>query len=94
METKDSLPCLEQPSACPYVKPDQASPSPHPIHLTFKRMLVRWCTNRLNFQGFYILPYCVYLLCIYLRTNSHINWSVFITEMKSVYCAVRIGSLN
>ena len=23
-----------------------------------------------------------------------INWLVFITEMKSVYCAVRAGSLN
>ena len=23
-----------------------------------------------------------------------INWLVFITEMKSVYCAVRTGSLN
>ena len=27
-------------------------------------------------------------------TTYSINWSVFITEMKSVYCAVRTGSLN
>ena len=44
-------------------------------------------------------PHCIYVFCIYLRTNSDLchlqqNWLVFITEMKSVYCAVRTGSLN
>ena len=39
------------------------------------------------------------MFCIYLRTNSDFcpiqhKWLVFITEMKSVYCAVRAGSLN
>ena len=39
------------------------------------------------------------MFCIYLRKNSDcatysINWLVFITEMKSVYSAVRTGSLN
>ena len=39
------------------------------------------------------------MFCIYLRTNSDlyhltINWLVFIAEMKSVYSAVRTGSLN
>jgi len=27
-------------------------------------------------------------------TPYNINWLVFITEMKSVYCAVRTGALN
>ena len=40
-----------------------------------------------------------YVFCIYLRTNSdlcHLQHKLigFITEMKSVYCAVRTGSLN
>jgi len=39
-------------------------------------------------------PHCIYVFCIYLRTNYSINWLVFITEMKSVYSAVRTGSLN
>jgi len=38
------------------------------------------------------------MFCIYLRTNSdlsHLHHKlVFITEMKSVYSAVRTGSLN
>jgi hypothetical protein len=38
------------------------------------------------------------MFCIYFRIATsapyNINWFVFITEMESVYCAVRIGSLN
>jgi hypothetical protein len=49
-----------------------------------------------NIQQMYALPTWY---CIYLRTNSDLchlitNWLVFITEMKSVYSAVRTGSLN
>ena len=41
----------------------------------------------------------MHLFCAYLRTDSqfalyNIQWFVFITEMASVYCAVRTGSLN
>jgi hypothetical protein len=41
----------------------------------------------------------IYVFCIYLRTNNcfatyTINWLVFITQKKSFYCALRIGSLN
>jgi hypothetical protein len=48
---------------------------------------------------FYILPHCIFVICVYLRTNSEVcsvqhNRSVFITEMQTVYCAVRTGSLN
>jgi len=56
--------------------------------------------HRFNIQEFYILPHSIYeFFFIYLRTNSDvcpydINCSVSITEMKSVYSAVRTGSLN
>ena len=44
-------------------------------------------------------PQCFYVFCVDLRTNSDyflysVNLSVFKTEAKSVYCAVRNGSLN
>ena len=53
----------------------------------------------LKFNNCTLCPHCIYLCCIFLRTNSDcatysINWLVFITEMKSVYSAVRTGSLN
>jgi hypothetical protein len=46
-----------------------------------------------------LCPHCIYVFCICLRTNSdlcHLQHKliVFITEMKSVYSAVRTGSLN
>ena len=46
-----------------------------------------------------LCPHCIYVFCIYLRTNSDLCYLQhkligFITEMKSVYSAVRTGSLN
>jgi len=29
-----------------------------------------WCTEWFNIQEFYILPHCICVFCIYLRTNS------------------------
>ena len=60
---------------------------------------VTWCTNSSTFNSCTFCPHCVYVFCIYLRTNSdlcHLQHKVigFLTEMKSVYCAVRPGSLN
>ena len=56
--------------------------------------------QQFNIQQLYVLP-TLYLYVLYLSENKHatcttysINWLVFITEMKSVYCAVRTGSLN
>ena len=64
----------------------------------FYRPLVTWCTNSLIFNNCTLCPHCIYVFCIYLRTNSdlyHLQHKlVFIPEMKSVYCAVRTGSLN
>jgi len=55
--------------------------------------------HQLTLNNCTLCLHCIYLFCIYLRTNSDlchlsINWLVFITEMKSVYCVVRTGSLN
>jgi hypothetical protein len=58
-------------------------------------LLVTRCTNNCT-----LCPLCIYVLCIWERTATFatytysINWLVFITEMKSVYSAVRTGSLN
>jgi hypothetical protein len=49
-----------------------------------------------DFKNCTSCPHCIYGLCIYRNTNSHfalynLKWLDFITEMKSVYCAVRPG---
>jgi len=56
--------------------------------------------QQLNIQQLYALP-TLYLCVLYLSEKKtatcatySINWLVFITEMKSVYSAVRTGSLN
>jgi len=60
------------------------------------------CTEKNNMTKFNhctVCPHCIYVFCIYLRKNSDlyhycINWLVFITQMKSVYSAIRTGDLN
>ena len=57
------------------------------------------CTSSLTFNNCTLCPHCIYVFCIYQRTNSdlcHLQHKLigFITEMKSVYFAVRTGSLN
>jgi len=56
--------------------------------------------HQFNIQQFHVLPtQCIYVFCVDLRTNSDyfpistysINWLVCITEIQSVYCAVRAG---
>jgi hypothetical protein len=58
--------------------------------------------HQFNIQQLCALP-TLYLCVLYLSenkqrlvplTSSIITWLVFITEMKSVYSAVRTGSLN
>jgi hypothetical protein len=50
------------------------------------------------FNNCTLCPHCNYVFCICLRTNSdlyHLHKKlVFITEMESVYSAVRTGSSN
>ena len=38
--------------------------------LTFQSLLVTWCTNSLTFNNCTLCPHCIYVFCIYLRTNS------------------------
>jgi hypothetical protein len=55
--------------------------------------------HQFNIQQFYIVP-TMYLCVLYLSQQTatsapySVHWSGFITEMKSAYCAVRLGSLN
>jgi hypothetical protein len=53
--------------------------------------------HQFNIQQLYAVR-TPYLCVLYLPEKNcatySINWLVFITEMKSVYSAVRIGSLN
>ena len=55
--------------------------------------------QQFNIQRLYVLP-TLYLCFVFIWEQTatcatySINWLVFITEMKSVYRAVRIGSLN
>jgi hypothetical protein len=65
----------------------------------FKAYWLRDAPTGLTFNNCTFCPHCIYVFCIYLRTNSdlyHLQYKlmVFTTEMKSVYSAVRIGSLN
>jgi hypothetical protein len=52
------------------------------------------------FNNCTLCPFCIYVFCIRLRTKSdlcHLHQKLigfFITEMKSVYSAVRSGPLN
>jgi hypothetical protein len=51
------------------------------------------------FNNCTLCPYRIYVFCTCLRTNRdlchlHKKLTIFITEMKSVYSAVRTGSIN
>ena len=56
--------------------------------------------HRFNIQQLYVLPHPVFMCFVFIWEQTatcatcSINWLVFITEMKSVYSAVRTGSLN
>ena len=40
--------------------------------LTFQSPPVTWCTNSLTFNNCTFCPHCIYVFCIYLRTNSEL----------------------
>ena len=55
--------------------------------------------HQLTFNNCTLCPHRIYVFCIYLRTNSdlcHLQHKLigFYNQMKSVYSAVRTGSLN
>ena len=51
--------------------------------------------QQFTFNNCTFSPHCIYVFCIWEQTATcatySINWLVFITEMKSVYCAIRNG---
>ena len=55
--------------------------------------------QRYNIQQLYVLP-TLFMCFVFIWEQTVtcatyiIHWLVFITEMKSVYCAVRTGPLN
>jgi hypothetical protein len=63
----------------------------------FKACWLSEAPTSLTFNNCTLCPHCIYAFCIYFGTNSDlchiINWLVSITEMKSVYCKVRTGSI-
>ena len=56
--------------------------------------------QQFNIQQLYVLPHTVFMCFVFMWEQTatcatySINWLVFIIEMKSVYCAVRTGSLS
>ena len=69
-------------------------------HLPFYSLHVTCCTKKPNISTTVRSAHTVFMcfLFIWEQTAScatySINWLVFITEMKSVYSAVRTGSVN
>jgi hypothetical protein len=66
--------------------------------LTFQSLAVSLRTARFNIQKLYMVLALCCVFCVDLRTDSgfglySIDWLVFITEMKSVYSAVRTDCL-
>jgi len=64
-----------------------------------KAYWLRDAQTDLTFNNCTLCPHCIYVFCNYLRKTAicatySINCLVFITETKSVYSAVRTGSLN
>ena len=56
--------------------------------------------QQFNIQQLCVLPHTVFMCFVFVWEQTatcatySINWLVFITEMKSVYSAVRTGALN
>ena len=69
-------------------------------HLTFQSLLFTWCTTSLTFTTTVRSAHTVFICFVFIWEQTatcatySINWLVFITDMKSVYCAVRTGYLN
>ena len=54
----------------PTPRPPLWNPKFHYPLLTFYSLLVTWCTNSLTFNNCTLCPQCIYVFCVYLRTNS------------------------
>jgi hypothetical protein len=61
--------------------------------------MATWCINSFNIKNTTSFPQFIYVYCIYITTNTDFclipyKLICFLTQMKSVYCAVRTESLN
>ena len=67
---------------------------------TSKSLLVTWRTTSLTFNNCTLCPHSVFMCFVFIWEQTatcatySTNWLVFISEMKSVYSAVRTGALN
>jgi hypothetical protein len=70
-DTANRSPMVRSPALNP-CRPKLPNPGVSATHftLTFKNPLVKWCTNSLTFSNSSLCPRCIYVFCIYLRTNS------------------------
>jgi hypothetical protein len=84
----------------PFLPACNKSRAPERTFINLLKPTVYAMHQQFNIQQLYALP-TLYLCVLYLSENKQrlvplnsTNWLVFITEMKSVYSAVRTGSLN
>jgi hypothetical protein len=68
-------------------------------YLTFYSLLVTWCTTSLTFNNCTLCPHCIYVFCIYPRTNSdlcHLQHKLIGFHNPDEKCLLRgwTGSLN
>ena len=71
---------------------------PHSGHYMY-HTVVTICTTSLTFNNSTSYPHSVFMCFMWISEQTaiislyNINWLVFVTQMKIVYCAVRTGSL-
>ena len=69
-----SLYRLRQPSPLQctphFLQPTALSAISSSVALTIQSLLVTWCTTSLTFNNCKLCPHCIYVFCIYLRTNG------------------------
>jgi len=71
---------------------------PHSGHYVY-RTVVTICTTSLTFKNYTFCPHSVFMCFVRIWEQTaiislyNINWLVFITKTKCVYCAVRAGSV-
>jgi len=72
----------------------------HMCMLTFHSIRLTWCTTSFKNRNFVFCPHGAFVCFVWISEQTaiislyNINWLDFINQMKSVYSAVRNGSLN
>ena len=93
------------PTFCPEVSINNYQPTPRNIPEEWRahgfnplKITGHVIHQQFNIQQLYVLPTTVFMCFVFIWEQTatcatySINWLVFITQMKSVYCAVRTGS--